>query len=143
MKLNHDCIRDILLYVEKHCIYEENDRGYTSMHLVTDNELYDAPELSSKYDEDTITYTVAQLFLDNMIIGTHRERGTIFHMADCNIEALSPRGHEFLDNIKDDTVWKKAKKFVGEYLTSTSFSIIANVASKIAIEALANGATPK
>ena len=65
MKLNHDCIRDILLYVEKHCIYEENDRGYTSMHLVTDNELYDAPELSSKYDEDTITYTVVQLFLDN------------------------------------------------------------------------------
>ena len=48
-----------------------------------------------------------------------------------------------MDNIKDDTVWKKAKKFVGEHLTSTSFSIIANVASKIAIEALASGATPK
>ena len=60
-----------------------------------------------------------------------------------NVDSLSFKGHEFLDNIKDDTVWKKAKKFVGEHLTSTSFSIIANVASKIAIEALASGATPK
>lgn len=60
-----------------------------------------------------------------------------------NVDSLSFKGHEFLDNIKDDTVWKKAKKFVGERLTSTSFSIIANVASKIAIEALASGATPK
>ena len=59
------------------------------------------------------------------------------------VDSLSFKGHEFLDNIKDDTVWKKAKKFVGEHLTSTSFSIIANVASKIAIEALASGATPK
>ena len=48
-----------------------------------------------------------------------------------------------MDNINDDTVWKKAKKFIGEHLTSTSFSIIANVASNIAIEALASGATPK
>lgn len=60
-----------------------------------------------------------------------------------NVDSLSFKGHEFLDNIKDDTVWKKAKKFVGEHLTSTSFSIIANVASKIAIETLASGATPK
>lgn len=136
-------MRDILLYIEKYCIYEENDRGYTSMHLVTDTELYDDPELSSKYDEDTIIYTIAQLFLDNMIIGTHRERGTIFHMVDCDIEALSPRGHEFLDNIKDDTIWKKAKNFVGERLTSTSFTIIANVASKLAVEALTSGAVHK
>lgn len=143
MRLNHDCIRDILLYVEKHCVYEENDRGYTSMHLVTDNELYADPELSSKYDEDTIIYTIAQLFLDNMIIGKHRDCGTIFHMADCDIEALSPRGHEFLDNIKDDTIWKKTKKFVGERLTNTSFTIIANVASKLALEALTSGAAPK
>ncbi len=59
------------------------------------------------------------------------------------VDSLSFKGHEFLDNIKDDTIWKKTKKFVGEHLTSTSFSIIANVASKIAIEALASGATPK
>ena len=59
------------------------------------------------------------------------------------VDSLSFKGHEFLDNIKDDTIWKKAKKFVGERLTSTSFSIIANVASKLAIEALASGAAPK
>lgn len=78
-------------------------------------------------EEDEIRYVVAQLL----------------NFRQVEVDSLSFKGHEFLDNIKDDTVWKKAKKFVGEHLTSTSFSIIANVASKIAIEALASGATPK
>lgn len=78
-------------------------------------------------EEDEIRYVVAQLL----------------NFIRFNVDSLSFKGHEFLDNIKDDTVWKKAKKFVGEHLTSTSFSIIANVASKIAIEALVSGATPK
>ena len=68
-------------------------------------------------EEDEIRYVVAQLL----------------NFIRFNVDSLSFKGHEFLDNIKDDTVWKKAKKFVGEHLTSTSFSIIANVASKIAI----------
>ena len=76
-----------------------------------------------------------------MVIATMTPETLNFRQVE--VDSLSFKGHEFLDNIKDDTVWKKAKKFVGEHLASTSFSIIANVASKIAIEALASGATPK
>lgn len=92
-------------------------------------------------EEDEIRYVVAQLYFEDMVIATMTPETLNFRRFE--VDSLSFKGHEFLDNIKDDTVWKKAKKFVGEHLTSTSFSIIANVASKIAIEALASGATPK
>lgn len=32
MKLNHDCIRDVMIYIEENCIYEDDDRGNRSIH---------------------------------------------------------------------------------------------------------------
>lgn len=94
-----------------------------------------------QYTEDEIRYVIAQLYFEDMVIATMTPETLNFRQVE--VDSLSFKGHEFLDNIKDDTIWKKAKNFVGEHLTSTSFSIIANVASKLAIEALASGATPK
>lgn len=38
MKLNKDCIRLVLIYIEKHCIYETNN-GEKRMHNVNLHEL--------------------------------------------------------------------------------------------------------
>ena len=78
-------------------------------------------------EEDEIRYVVAQLL----------------NFIRFNVDSLSFKGHEFLDNIKDDTIWKKTKKFVGERLNSASLAIIGNVAGKLALEALTSGAAPK
>ena len=141
MKLNHDCIRDVMIYIEENCIYEDDDRGNRSIHSRVFYEITHDEKLSSQYTEDEIRYVVAQLYFEDMVIATMTPETLNFRQVE--VDSLSFKGHEFLDNIKDDTVWKKAKKFVVDHLTSTSFSIIANVASKIAIEALANGVTPK
>lgn len=141
MKLNHDCIRDVMIYIEENCIYEDDDRGNRSIHSRVFYEITHDEKLSSQYTEDEIRYVVAQLYFEDMVIATMTPETLNFRQVE--VDSLSFKGHEFLDNIKDDTVWKKAKKFVGDHLTSTSFSIIANVASKIAIEALTSGAAPK
>ena len=141
MKLNHDCIRDVMIYIEENCIYEDDDRGNRSIHSRVFYEITHDEKLSSQYTEDEIRYVIAQLYFEDMVIATMTPETLNFRQVE--VDSLSFKGHEFLDNIKDDTVWKKAKKFVGDHLTSTSFSIIANVASKMAIEALASGATPK
>lgn len=141
MKLNHDCIRDVMIYIEGNCIYEDDDHGNRSIHSRVFYEITHDEKLSSRYTEDEIRYVVAQLYFEDMVIATMTPETLNFRRF--NVDSLSFKGHEFLDNIKDDTIWKKAKKFVGERLTSTSFSIIANVASKLAIEALASGAAPK
>lgn len=141
MKLNHDCIRDVMIYIENNCIYEDDSRGNRSIHSRVFYEIIHDEKLSSRYTEDEIRYVVAQLYFEDMVIATMTPETLNFRQFD--VDSLSFKGHEFLDNIKDDTIWKKTKKFVGERLNSASLAIIGNVASKIAIEALASGATPK
>lgn len=141
MKLNHDCIRDVMIYIEENCIYEDDDRGNQSIHSRVFYEITHDEKLSSRYTEDEIRYVVAQLYFEDMIIATMTPETLNFRQFE--VDCLSFKGHEFLDNIKDDTIWKKAKNFVGERLTSTSFSIIANIASKLAVEALTSGAVHK
>ena len=127
MKLNHDCIRDVMIYIENNCIYEDDSRGNRSIHSRVFYEIIHDEKLSSRYTEDEIRYVVAQLL----------------NFIRFNVDSLSFKGHEFLDNIKDDTIWKKTKKFVGERLNSASLAIIGNVAGKLALEALTSGAAPK
>ena len=41
---------------------------------------------------------------------------------------LTYKGHSILDNIRDDSVWSKAKEKVGTIFSSVSLSIVAGVA---------------
>lgn len=141
MKLNHDCIRDIMIYIENNCIYEDDSRGNRSIHSRVFYEIIHDEKLSSRYTEDEIRYVVAQLYFEDMVIATMTPETLNFRQFD--VDSLSFKGHEFLDNIKDDTIWKKTKKFVGERLNSASLAIIGNVAGKLALEALTSGAAPK
>ena len=141
MKLNHDCIRDVMIYIENNCIYEDDSRGNRSIHSRVFYEIIHDEKLSSRYTEDEIRYVVAQLYFEDMVIATMTPETLNFRRF--NVDSLSFKGHEFLDNIKDDTIWKKTKKFVGERLNSASLAIIGNVAGKLALEALTSGAAPK
>ncbi|NSG72326.1 DUF2513 domain-containing protein [Anaerostipes hadrus] len=141
MKLNHDCIRDVMIYIENNCIYEDDSRGNRSIHSRVFYEIIHDEKLSSRYTEDEIRYVVAQLYFEDMVIATMTPETLNFRQFD--VDSLSFKGHEFLDNIKDDTIWKKTKKFVGERLNSASLAIIGNVAGKLALEALTSGAAPK
>lgn len=141
MKLNHDCIRDVMIYIENNCIYEDDSRGNRSIHSRVFYEIIHDEKLSSRYTEDEIRYVVAQLYFEDMVIATMTPETLNFRQFD--VDSLSFKGHEFLDNIKDDTIWKKTKKFVGERLNSASLAIIGNVAGKLALEALTSGATLK
>ena len=141
MKLNHDCIRDVMIYIENNCIYEDDSRGNRSIHSRVFYEIIHDEKLSSRYTEDEIRYVVAQLYFEDMVIATMTPETLNFRQFD--VDSLSFKGHEFLDNIKDDTIWKKTKKFVEERLNSASLAIIGNVAGKLALEALTSGAAPK
>ena len=141
MKSNHDCIRDVMIYIENNCIYEDDSRGNRSIHSRVFYEIIHDEKLSSRYTEDEIRYVVAQLYFEDMVIATMTPETLNFRQFD--VDSLSFKGHEFLDNIKDDTIWKKTKKFVGERLNSASLAIIGNVAGKLALEALTSGAAPK
>lgn len=129
MKLNKDCIRDILLYVEEHCVYEDDKRFGHRLHEVTFNELCNAEKLS-QYSQDDKHYTVEKLFEGNFIKGYVIPKGTHDKFNYAFIESLSLRGHDLLDNIRPEPVWDKTKgvlQKVGDF----SLGIMSQVAGEI------------
>lgn len=53
-------------------------------------------------------------------------------MSEIQVKRLSVSGHEFLENIRQDTNWNKTKE-VAKSAGSTSIKIISNIASNLAV----------
>lgn len=122
MRLNPDCIRDILLSVEEATEvnilfeYDRDDRGGTRL---------------GKYDHDVIRYHIRQCKWADLIVGyTEWECASYIKIHD-----LTPAGHAFLSNIRSDTIWKKAREMLGS-LNISDLTIIVQLAQKAAQEVL-------
>jgi hypothetical protein len=125
MKLNPDCIRDILLTVEEYCPF---DRG-----LAIDRETLGKYPLLSKYDYGEVAYHVDQCkqsgLLNNVKMYIH---------GGYQIRGLTPAGHDFLANIASDTAWSKVKSKLQE-IGSTSLQTLVSVAAKLIADGVLGG----
>ena len=108
MRLNPDCIRDILLDVERKSTFD-NDVQYLGP---------DDIQALSKYSYNEIMYHIRQCSENNFFIG----KVEYYMDGGCTIIDLSPSAHEFLANIRKDTNWNKTKSIAK---TVGSFSITA------------------
>lgn len=114
MKLNHECVRDLLLSIE-----QSETQNYLFL-----RHLKEMPLLSS-YSDEEIIYTASKLREKNFIIAKQLTGdGKIFDIA---ISEMTWDGHEFLDNIRDNQVWKATKE-ISSKITGASLSILADVA---------------
>ena len=94
MKLNVNCIRDILLTVEEECDFE------TPWEYQEDSP---PPKFLADYTHKEIVYHINQAQKSDLICGVeYFECGSDIYISD-----LTPKGHEFLSNIRNDTVWKR------------------------------------
>lgn len=117
MKLNPDCIRDILLTVE------EKSDGKNSVSLTCAL----SPRLKS-YTPEELYYHVKQSAEANLlsdmkvdIIGT------------CRVRDLTPTGHEFIANIRKDSLWTRTKE-KAKLIGSTSLNALVQIASNVVAE---------
>ena len=123
MKLNPDCIRDILFAIEDLSTYGS---------FLTSDQLLNTKFLSN-YSNEEVLYHLNQLYLSNYIIVPKKYKlieGTFF------VNDLSPLGHEFISNIRKNTNWNKVKsisKEVGSE-TLTSLKSIAETVISTAIK---------
>lgn len=117
MRLNPDCVRDILFSIEE--LSKPNS-------LLTSEQLSKSKFLNN-YTNDEILYHLQQLDWSGYIItpAKHKTFDGIFIVSD-----LSPTGHEFISNVRKDTNWNKVKsisKDVGTETLSSIKSIAENV----------------
>lgn len=119
MKLNPDCVRDILLTVEE-------KTGYKNPLYICKDEPF--PLYMSKYDFETLAYHINQCYLANLLIKGTGQLGVQFSIGD-----LTPYGHEFIANIRKDTNWNKVKETTAK-IGSNSLNIITQIASSVIAE---------
>lgn len=128
MRLNKDCIRDMLLLIEDKCIYYEHPKFGKMLHSLSFNQLCKSEELS-KYNEDEIHYTVSKLFEGHYIEGYVIPKNNYLNFDKCEIDALTLRGHDLLDNIRPETVWQETKA-VMQKVGDFSLGILSQVAGE-------------
>lgn len=116
MRLDPDCIRDILFDLEDKC----DIRNF-----------YSFPEDSDrlkKYDPDKVRYHLRQCNESGLISGY-----TMFLAGNVHIRDLSPTGHSFLADIRSDSNWEEVKT-VAKKTGSESLRALIGIAANIITE---------
>ncbi|MFS7394007.1 DUF2513 domain-containing protein [Carnobacterium maltaromaticum] len=126
MKLNHDCVREVMLAIE--------DIDIAEIPFGTDNYyLYEDRKLVEKYSKEDILYSLIQLtdaqYIDGSVEGYgDGETGVTF-------SKTTWKGHEYLDTVRDPKVWKQTKAATSK-LASVSIDIVTQVATNVSLKLL-------
>ena len=111
MRLNYDCIRDILLYIEKHTTYKCSTVDTNSL----------IKHFKNKYDTDTIYYHIRMISQADLVDDVEwADDAPIF------VSGLSWNGHQYIDSIRDDGIWKSVKEDI-KPLKSVPLNIIIQI----------------
>lgn len=119
MKLNPDCIRDILLVIEE---LSNNINFIYSRELI---------KYLPQYDSVEILYHVKQMEMSNLIIiplNSFSLDGSYL------IKDLTPNGHKLIADIRKENNWKKTKEIaskVGSFSLDAISTISSNIISKL------------
>lgn len=133
MKLNTDCIRAVLLEIEKSWELKDDNCQNIRMESLNIDSLYHAlPE----YDKKDIFYSLYNLdqagYVDVSILWA--DGGTVYN---CAINHMTYKGHQFLDQIRDTTRWSKIKRGI-DAVRNYSLAAISAMAEGITSAAIAS-----
>lgn len=116
MKLNHNCVRDLLLFIE-------DNLTYSTYIYVNEIQL-------EGYTQEEIIYSADKLLDAGYITGTRKVSLGSDGTPQIEIKSITWDGHQFLDNIRDNKVWEQTKGILSKF-SSVSIGIISNVASQV------------
>ena len=127
MKLEANCVRDLLLALE-------DCETINEMGVLTDfslNALFEQKRLQ-KYDRGQLRYTFRML-VDAGYIACHINYNNagfipLFGVSD----GITYAGHQFIANIRSDTIWNKTLQKIAHVGGSVSMSVLTSVSEGIA-----------
>lgn len=134
MKLNPDCVRDVLIYLEDTLYYEENEQCQLSKPSVGWTTVSRDEHLSSKYLIDDIKYTIFQLYKSGMIEA--KQNSTPQNILSLDITDITWEGHELLASLRGEELWKETKS-VAQKLGVLSVKGLVKVAEAVMNAAIA------
>lgn len=122
MKLNPDCIRDVLLYLEENLTID--GKVFVPVTLKT------LQENLTGYSKEDVLYSVYNLnqirFIEGKINDVHDMK-----LMFCDIENITYNGHQFLNTIRPETIWQATKRGASK-LGLMSMHALSTIAMEIA-----------
>lgn len=119
MTRNLDLIRYILLTIENS----------------TDRVMYIEDFAAEDFTPDVVSYHIG-LLLECSYINAVKMGGLGQKYAQYKVWGLTSHGHDYLDAIKNDTVWSRTKNAIKDFGSSVSFEIIKSTAIQIISKSL-------
>lgn len=115
MKLDVDCVRDVMLELESFPI--------GCYHINSFSKSID------KHGCEIVLYTLTKLIEADFInAGTTRTMDGILHIG--GIVDLTFKGHQFLETIRENKIWSKTKGILGK-IGSSGFGLVTQVATSV------------
>lgn len=131
MKLDYDCVRDLLLEVEKLDFGEY----FSTKDLIAMNYSEDL-----NYPTEALMYT-AKILCDGGYLEAEIEE--VFQQPIevnvCNIYSLTFKGHEYLNSVRDTSIWKKFKEIAKKSVLPFTLEIVQNTCSNFISDLLTSG----
>lgn len=125
MKLNYDCIRDVLIYLEKQDYYIASEDQYIESNPI---EITKMAEDLPEYSFVDLYYTLKNL--DEADYIELLEIGADCGIIDASVNRITFKGHEFLERIRDSARWTTVKKVLSS-VKDYSLSAIGAIASGV------------
>ena len=124
MRLNHDCIRDIMI------------TAVDNLTLTTPLTMEKLKALLPKYDKETLYYNCLKLYELGYIDASVTDVNGFIIKLVCAINDVTALGHEFTEQIRPERVYKEAKKKINSVIDSASMAVLSSVLQAITLKTL-------
>ncbi|MFT8848999.1 MAG: DUF2513 domain-containing protein [Leuconostoc pseudomesenteroides] len=118
MKLNNDCVRSVLIFIE--------DKYTINNNLMMDD-FFKGKELID-YSPDEIIYTLKKLDEAGYINIKFTYASNSLYFLSC--WGITWDGHRFLDTIRDTKVWRETKSIASKF-ASVPLNMMSEIAAKV------------
>lgn len=119
MKLNHECVRELMLLIEENLNYS----------VYIDTKVVEIKGFTT----EEIVYTADKLLEAGYITAKRHTYMGGDHIPQIDITSITWEGHKFLDTVRDNKVWKSTKSIISKF-SSVSITMIENIASNVIVE---------
>lgn len=125
MRINNECIRQIMLYVESEATFDDACFFYSYPRYSDEN--------LNQYPEGVVLYHVRNLLMSGLLYTPDKYKN--YSQEDNFYVDLTPRGHEFLANIREETNWNEIKK-ISSKIGFASLKMISSISEGVATAAI-------
>lgn len=127
MKLNPDCVRDVLLYLEENLGYTD----YVGALQHKEIQICTIPDyFSTTYSKEDVNYSIEKLYEARFISLVNIASDRDGYIVNAYVNDITYIGHEFLNNIRPKNVWDATKEGASK-LGLMSMHALSFISSKV------------